>query len=341
MLIFLVVLTVGVVTIKEVAKNAEALDLESISSSESFVLVNSQSLAQSSLDSFSATGKNQTWLDFDGVNDEVDLGFSNGIDRSKNFSLTLWFNASDNDGSRIIDYSPNNFNLYIMPSGILNATYKNSSGNLFELKSVSNVNDSIWHFVAFSYNQDNKNLSLYLDGSFLGSAIVGMGDSGDITFDLSSTFGGAQSFKGYLDEFRIYKNYVPTDLEIASIYNSKRIPNSSLVSTGLKNWYSFNANNGSILYDYSGVNNGTISGATWKNDGVNVTLTEGVDYTVDLSAGTVTSVGANDYSWFESAYVYVVDNNTAASVITHLIEVMIAVGFLALIFFYIKSRGVF
>ena len=43
----------------------------------------------------------------------------------------------------------------------------------------------------------------------------------------------------------------------------------------------FNENQGTTVYDLSGEgNNGTITGATWNNDGVSISLTEGIDYNI-------------------------------------------------------------
>ena len=84
------------------------------------------------------------------------------------------------------------------------------------------------------------------------------------------------------------------DLRRISILNTTTISelNNALNFTLSLNkllYYKFNENNGTIVYDTSGnVLNGTISGATWNNDNVLLTLAESIDYTVDRTLGIFT-----------------------------------------------------
>jgi len=65
-----------------------------------------------------------------------------------------------------------------------------------------------------------------------------------------------------------------------------------------------NENNGTIAYDASdNSNNGLISGATWNNDGILITLTEGVGYTINLVTGTLTTI-SNSFSWLITTYTF-------------------------------------
>jgi len=61
--------------------------------------------------------------------------------------------------------------------------------------------------------------------------------------------------------------------------------------------YDMNENSGTTAYDTSGLSNdGTITGATWFTDGLFVTLTSIVDYTINPTTGLFTLVNS-DYSW--------------------------------------------
>ena len=61
--------------------------------------------------------------------------------------------------------------------------------------------------------------------------------------------------------------------------------------------YDMNENSGTTAYDTSGLSNdGTITGATWFTDGLFVTLTSIVDYTINPTTGLFTIVN-DDYSW--------------------------------------------
>ncbi len=82
-----------------------------------------------------------------------------------------------------------------------------------------------------------------------------------------------------------------------SIYITDEDVNDSLI------YYRFNENSGTTAYDTSGNgNNGTITGATWNNDGIDNTLTEDVDYT---RSGTVFTTINSEFAWSETIVSYV------------------------------------
>jgi peptidoglycan/xylan/chitin deacetylase (PgdA/CDA1 family) len=79
--------------------------------------------------------------------------------------------------------------------------------------------------------------------------------------------------------------------------------------------YLLNENSGTIAYDSSGNNNhGTISGATWKTDGVLNTLTEGVDYTLNKATGVLVLSADYVYNWIEGSWVYSYRTLTSTSI---------------------------
>lgn len=85
-----------------------------------------------------------------------------------------------------------------------------------------------------------------------------------------------------------------------------------------------NENSGTIAYDVSGQsNNGTITGATWNYDGINITLTETTDYT---RTGTDFIVVNQNYSWREiiTNYDYAIVVSSPATTVFRLIGVFIA-----------------
>ena len=66
---------------------------------------------------------------------------------------------------------------------------------------------------------------------------------------------------------------------------------------GLQINLKLNENTGTTAYDVSGNgNNGTITGATWADDAVDNTLTNGVDYT---QSGNQFTIDNSDYAWSE------------------------------------------
>jgi len=70
-------------------------------------------------------------------------------------------------------------------------------------------------------------------------------------------------------------------------------------------WNKIEENTGTTAYDSSGnSNDGTISGATWNNDGILNTLTSGADYTLNVATGVLTLASDYLYSWIETDWEY-------------------------------------
>lgn len=82
-----------------------------------------------------------------------------------------------------------------------------------------------------------------------------------------------------------------------------------------------NSNSGTTAYDSSGnANNGTISGATWDNDGVLVSLVNGVDYTLNTATGLLVLSSEYLYDWVMSSWSYYNDNNSGRSLFNNFIN---------------------
>ncbi len=101
-----------------------------------------------------------------------------------------------------------------------------------------------------------------------------------------------------------------------------------------KNLLKFNENQGIIAYDVSGnTNNAAISGTTWNNDGVLVTLTDLVDYT--LSGATFTVINSDlDWDQIVTSYIYSADTrgtDAANSMVDEFLLYPVLVGLLGTI----------
>jgi len=103
-----------------------------------------------------------------------------------------------------------------------------------------------------------------------------------------------------------------------------------------------NENDGTNIYDSSNNNNiGTISGATWNNDGVLVALTNAADYTINTATGLFTIVNSGySWAWMNTSWDYntINNRNLPANTILHLIEIFIAISFIALAWLFIRSK---
>lgn len=80
---------------------------------------------------------------------------------------------------------------------------------------------------------------------------------------------------------------------------------------GLMGEWNLNENSLTTAYDTSGNgNDGTISGATWQDDGVDVSLTEGTDYSI---TGDVFTILNTDYAWsgIDASWDFIIGENCA------------------------------
>ncbi|MBU0761017.1 MAG: hypothetical protein KJ600_06665 [Nanoarchaeota archaeon] len=159
----------------------------------------------------------------------------------------------------------------------------NNSDYLFTYESGNNI------ILAYPWRIDSP--KLYVDGSeelfYLtyedsrGRSIAT--DSGMFSIGKAST-GTPYAYNGSLDEMRLY-NVSLSASEILEIYNNGRKQNTSVLTTGNNSnqvlYMPLNENQGATTYEQSGQsNNGTVSGATWKDDGLNVSFLQDTDYTL-------------------------------------------------------------
>ena len=118
----------------------------------------------------------------------------------------------------------------------------------------------------------------------------------------------------------------------AYIFDSKNTtvyPDNFRIKTRLFNitlQYKLNENQGTIAYDTSGnSNNGTISGATWNNDGVLITLTNLIDYSL---AGNIFTILNDDLSWNQIITNY--EDRWYTTFGFHLTIIKLTIGFICL-----------
>jgi len=230
----------------------EAVELEPSSSSQTILSDNGTGTTLSpvgeGVTSYSATVKNRTWLSFDGVNDDVDKVFT--LEDDQNHTFSLWFNATgdqNNDDSILIWMGINQEGLQIRKSLTGRIEYFKSNSTVIRISSPNSVNDSQWHHVVTTLNEEDGNISLYIDGELVNSTIVaGTLNSQMATFGLTYN-GNIYEYKGSMDEVRFYQR-VLTPPEVLEIYNSGRHINSTLVTSGLTYYLPLNEGTGTDVH---------------------------------------------------------------------------------------------
>jgi len=256
--------------------------------------------------SSSVTARNRTWLEFDGVDDKIDIGTTQQSVRS-NHSYSIWYNLSTECETQKSLITLSSFGLRV-GNGNLSLVWRNSTLQ-DHYANATCLNDSLWHSVIativapFSYSW--VNITIYSDGILNESNNFSSGYNFVSNIDLGSS---SNSFNGSVDEFRWYQYQSGGDgilnaTEISEIYLSGRERNSSLPRRGLYAWHSMDENNGGIVYNIndSSTQNGTISGATWNNDGIDITLTENTDYNITDDEFRVAN---QDYAWSQLTLAY-------------------------------------
>lgn len=198
-------------------------------------------------------------LQFNGIDNQVQIsktGF-NLVGGSISFSFWFRLNAVGDNGTFIyqnvkylvsIDAQGRpGFALYTPVWKSLNSGFTNR------------VLDTDWHHVAMTY--DGSMMKIYLDG-LLRTYIA---NTGNLQSSNGDAYIGRESpinpFKGTIDEMLVYDRAL-TDSEVLQIFGST--PDMGNGGDNLVSYWKLDENTGSTANDSKGVNNGTITGATWS-----------------------------------------------------------------------------
>lgn len=104
-------------------------------------------------------------------------------------------------------------------------------------------------------------------------------ESRNVSLDLTGVYPYRQ-----LKEYETNNHYLvdtTTNITQLGVLDSYEILYLTGADDNLSAYYKLNENTGTTAYDVSGNDNdGTVSGATWENDGINITLTSGSDYSL-------------------------------------------------------------
>ncbi|MBI2096757.1 MAG: LamG domain-containing protein [Candidatus Sungbacteria bacterium] len=219
-------------------------------------------------------GKRGNALNFDGVNDYVDIATTT---LSGQFAVSLWWKNADNVSTRMA------IGLDVPGDGVTQKI--GAASSKFFIRVVSSSDNTIalpsqdaWHFIVVTRDASNK-VDLYIDNGAANRLFSDVAQIGDFTPSLIGSSGNdsnlGQDFKGLLDEVRIYNRALSAG-EIYALYKSSAYANvnssqNSKVRDGLVGLWSFD---GMDMYttgggtpttavaDQSGRgNDGTLSGA--------------------------------------------------------------------------------
>jgi len=267
-----IVLGIGIYTLTSVRDNTFTSTVDT-STSDAILADNgtASTLSQTPNSLTSVTTKNNSWLSFDGVNDYVNLSKSYITDKisSAEITVSLWVNLTQLYGDKINQLfyysntsSSNNVAFFIrhQTAGNLNLSrcsiHNQSAGGWADSDYRSdldgaNFTEGKWEHYICMYNGSDS--LTYQNGILVNytSLIGARGTESSNSFVLGSrTDGTSYPTNGSFDEVRLYNRSL-TSSEILEIYNSGRITNNSLPTTGLVLWLPMNENSGTDIHSFN------------------------------------------------------------------------------------------
>ncbi|QTY25897.1 LamG-like jellyroll fold domain-containing protein [Flavobacterium sp. CS20] len=180
-----------------------------------------------------------THLNFDGVNDYVELTSESSFDFTNQMTIEFWMKSDYNptQWDAIIAKGDDSWRIALNQDGTLNFAGSNAFG---DVSSVSSVIDNSWHHVAVTYN--NVEAIIYIDG-IQNSAVTGSGTINNSTYPVSigeNLQATGRFYQGNIDEVRIW-DVARTAEQIESSKNCE-VEGSEV---GLVAYYKFNQGLGS------------------------------------------------------------------------------------------------
>ena len=277
-------------------------------------------------------GKLGQALDFDGVDDRVDLGNTASLTNLRPpYTYTAWIrpdvvNNADMDiwGKSIAGNGPE---FYLSNAGLI-SFFTSLSITDFHHRSSTVLTANTWYFVAFSTTDAGTNSSFYINGAATGVTVVSNGSG---TFPNDSSYNAAighpgsvivnqQWFDGQIDEVRVYNHALSPD-EIKRLYKigSTFVVNKTRQDTlreGLVGHWSFDgpdmsqSTNNVWALDRSGNNNNGVlknmaTSSVRKIGKLGQALDfDGVDDVVSLGTPSSLDINANEKKITISAWIY-------------------------------------
>jgi hypothetical protein len=244
-------------------------------------------------------------LDFDGVNDYVDL---DGFTMAGNVATIVFQAKFSNDGF-LLDIDAQRF------------VVKNTSANgvqVFNSTSWKTYGTTIRSEIGFyAIVSDGTTQRVYYNGHQLGDDVgITAIDWDSITAMKLGSYhaGNSQFFDGQIAGFKIF-NTALTAAQVADLYNNpEKVVPTGVADSALKLWLPMMEGAGTTAYDGSGNgNHGTISGATWTHGiGAPVAQTAVIDWNKSSNLFPY-SEDLSDSQWDKSAtrVTYAVDQTTA------------------------------
>jgi hypothetical protein len=247
--------------------------------------------------------------------DGSNLATTTPFDFSGDFSVSIWAKIDTTNGGFLIGPTSGDqgLELYLLP--LADGNFCASYGETFLATSSSAPTDATaWnHYVC---TRKNESISIYLNGSLVGSGSDAIDLSGTYSFGFEATYN--RSFTGSIDEAGVW-NRALTVAEITSLYNAgagKTYPfagtiqdvtawadqsqngnNAIAENTPAQPTYNSNFINGKPSIDFNGIGNGNV-------------LTIANSSSLNVSALTIFAVIQRDGDGYDNDILFIKNGNT-------------------------------
>ena len=218
------------------------------------------------------------FLNFDGIDDNIDLG-PNLLSGTGDFSIALWFKSSSNEEQVLIQQRDQNnyigqYQLSINQYGRISFFTYESSGYKWGANSSQAYNDGNWHHVVVAQSSELNGGSLYVDGQLITSSDGGIVDinGGIRTYIGADMRDNNKFFQGSINDVSIFSSSLSNN-NINILFNQGFGFNVTYNHEGFNEaasliaFYPMVQMQGSTLVDFSfNYFNGNISGCEWEGD---------------------------------------------------------------------------
>ena len=246
------------------------------------------------------TGAENTALNFDGIDDKIDvLGL---LGEPTNLTISAWvnLNSADTVGAEVISLG-DNAGLRIDDGSFMRGYYYDGTGFPSTVHSIT-LAGSGWHHVVYTIDSSNNEQNLYLDGISVSSSThtpaISYAQGSNTLIGTHGNGSAHYDFNGALDDIRVYDTPLTAD-EITAIYSQGRIP-------PIGHW-KLDETSGTTAADSSGNgHDGTMNdGLDGANDSVNGVISNALDFDgaddgIELPASS--TLFPNNNSWTTSAW---------------------------------------
>ncbi len=165
-------------------------------------------------------GKYNPAMEFDGVDDYVEIADSDTLDISEQWTIAMWVKWESNNEIYQTIFNKENGNIAYSAWIYSDELYfgMSSGGIWYQDSAMGDISENTWTYVVVTF--DGTDADAYINGGYTDTlAVGGAGDTNGANLYLGRRKGVRQEFKGIMDEVKIY-NRVLSDTEISEHYQA-------------------------------------------------------------------------------------------------------------------------